>query len=338
MAYDIHNIDVFSDVTPEKFLLEIKPLEKPAVLKGLIRHWPAVSIAQTDPDDLLAYLNSLNPGLAIPHFRCAPECKGRFFYDAGYTSFAYSRETTPAADFFGQLLAEVSAPDPCGLFAGSLALDAYFPGFTTTNTLGALIPSNEPIVSIWIGNRTLTAPHYDNVENIAAVVAGRRKFTLFPIEQFANLYVGPLDYTPAGQPISLVDIRNPDYAAHPRYRAALAHAMTATLEPGDAIYIPTLWWHGVESLDPISAMVNTWWRDVPSYFGSPMNSLLQGVLALRDLPPAQRARWKVVFDALVFETDGPALGHLPQAARGLFGRLTRTTAAQIRSLLAQLPG
>jgi hypothetical protein len=188
---------------------------------------------------------------------------------------------------------------------------------------------------MWIGNQTMTAPHYDNMENIACVVAGRRKFTLFPIEQLPNLYMGPPDLTPAGQPISLVDIRAPDYARFPRYREAEAHGLVATLEPGDAIYIPTLWWHGVESLDSVNVMVNTWWRDVPSYLGSPMTALLSGLLALRDLPEAQRAAWKVVFDNLVFETNGPAFDHLPDAARGAFGPITRSSAAHLRNLLLQ---
>ena len=46
------------------------------------------------------------------------------------------------------------------------------------------------------------------------MVAGRRRFTLFPPEQVANLYIGPLDLTPAGQPVSLVDQAQPDLVRH----------------------------------------------------------------------------------------------------------------------------
>jgi len=324
-------IDQFYNVTPETFLNDIKPLERPALLKGIVSSWPCVLHGG---EALLDQLCIISSGLPIPHFSCAPIHRGRFFYEDGYTSFNYRQELAPIADFAARLRAEAANPSPTALFAGSLALSGYFPSFAQTHDLAAYIPASQFLQSIWIGNQTMTAPHYDNVENIACVVAGRRKFTLFPIDQLPNLYIGPLDLTPAGQPISLVDIRAPDYERFPRYREAQAHALTATLEPGDAIYIPTLWWHGVESLDPINVMVNTWWRDVPGYFGSPMSALLHAVLALRDLPKGQRAAWKHVFDTLVFETHGPALDHLPRAARGAFGELTRSSAAQIRDILS----
>ncbi|EGD60390.1 pass1 domain protein [Novosphingobium nitrogenifigens DSM 19370] len=326
------NVPQFTSVTPDIFLNEIKASGKPAIMKGLVSQWPSVAL---DEDALLDHLALTASSLPIPHFVCDPVHHGRFFYDEGYTSFNYRQELTPAAEFFARLRREAANPEPAALFAGSLALDGYFPGFAQSHHLDGFIPASQFLRSMWIGNRTMTAPHYDNVENIACVVAGRRKFTLFPIEQLPNLYMGPLDLTPAGQPISLVDIRAPDYERFPRYREAEAHGLVAMLEPGDAIYIPTLWWHGVESLDGVNVMVNTWWRDVPAYLGSPMSALLSGLLTLRDLPEAQRAAWKVVFDTLVFETNGPAFDHLPDAARGVAGRLTRNRAAQLRELILQ---
>jgi hypothetical protein len=80
---------------------------------------------------------------------------------------------------------------------------------STRSTLPARLPPERSaaggaraLASIWIGNRTRIAAHYDLPDNVAVVAAGHRRFTLFPPEQVRNLYVGPVDFTrrPAGQP------------------------------------------------------------------------------------------------------------------------------------------
>jgi hypothetical protein len=223
-----------------------------------------------------------------------------------------------------------SAP---ALYSGSLSLPIYLPGFSDANHVRSLITAESVRESIWIGNRTCIAAHFDNIENLACVVGGRRRFTLFPPEQISNLYVGPLDLTPAGQPVTLVDIRNPDLARFPRYAEAAAVAEVADLGPGDAVYIPALWWHNVEALEDFNVLVNYWWRDVPSYFDSPSNALLHCLLTIKGLPASQRRGWKDLFDYLIFQSDGPALEHLPPHVRGLFGDLTPANAERIRAIL-----
>ena len=84
-----------------------------------------------------------------------------------------------------------------------------------------------PLKSIWVGNKTIVPPHYDVPDNIAFVCAGTRKFTLFPPSQLKNMYVGPLEHTPAGQPISLVDIDNPDLTKFPKVEQAMAYGLRA---------------------------------------------------------------------------------------------------------------
>ena len=36
------------------------------------------------------------------------------------------------------------------------------------------------LASLWLGNRTRIAAHYDLPDNLAVVAAGRRRFTVFP--------------------------------------------------------------------------------------------------------------------------------------------------------------
>ncbi len=63
--------------------------------------------------------------------------------------------------------------------------------------------------------------------------------------------------------MSLVQLHAPDFDRFPRFREALDAAVTAELEAGDAIYIPPLWWHHVQSLEPFNLLVNYWWHALP---------------------------------------------------------------------------
>jgi len=117
-----------------------------------------------------------------------------------------------------------------------------------------------------------------NTENIACVVVADAASPCFRPSKIRNLYVGPLDLTPAGQPVSLVDIRNPDLGRFPRFAEALAAAEVAELSPGDAVYIPAYGGTNVEALEDFNVLVNYWWRDVPDFFESPSMSLLHCLL------------------------------------------------------------
>ncbi len=168
-------------------------------------------------------------------------------------------------------------------------------------------------------------------------VAGRRRFTLFPPEQIANLYPGPLEQTPAGTPVSMVDLAAPDLAAYPRFAAAWASAQEATLEPGDAVYIPYCWWHAVQSLGAVNALVNYWWSEGQQPgMGGAYDALLHAIMAIKHLPPDQREVWRTWFDFYVFEAAGDPAAHLPLAARGALGPPDPAMFAEMKQLLRQM--
>jgi len=181
-----------------------------------------------------------------------------------------------------------------------------------------------------MGNQSLVQPHVDESDNIAVVVAGKRRFTLFPPEQIENLYLGPLDVTPAGQSISLVPLQNPDLEKYPRYREALAQARVVELEPGDAIYIPSLWWHGVEALADFNLLLNFWWRTPAKGCESAEDALIHAILTISDLPFAERMAWRSFFDHYVFRPQRHPLEHLPETARGVLAQMN----PQLRKVIA----
>jgi len=118
-----------------------------------------------------------------------------------------------------------------------------------------------------------------------------------------------------------VSFKEPDFARFPKFRAALAAAQVAELGPGDAIYIPTLWWHHVESLDPLNLLVNYWWgsQSTPDP-RMPFDCLLDCLRSMKDLPPAQRQAWGALFHHYLFEAGADPADHIPEHRRGVLAR------------------
>ncbi|MGB1243843.1 MAG: cupin-like domain-containing protein, partial [Porticoccaceae bacterium] len=145
-------------------------------------------------------------------------------------------------------------------------------------------------------------------------------------DQLENLYVGPVDFTPAGQPISLVDFAEPDFERFPRFREALKSAMVVELEPGDGLLIPSMWWHHIEALESFNVLVNYWWRNSPAHMGPPLNVLQHAIMGLRDLPAEQRAVWQQLFDYYVFNPREQAFEHIPEQVRGVLNPIDEASA------------
>ncbi|MBB4657349.1 hypothetical protein GGR73_003936 [Xanthomonas sp. F14] len=305
----------------------------PLVLRGLVHDWPLAQAGATSAQAAAAYLRGFDRGEAVVAQVGPPDIGGRFFYNADMSGFNFRPERVPLGVVLETLLRDLHNPQPPAIYVGSTTLDTYLPGLRAHNPIA--LPQREPLASIWIGNRTRIAAHQDLPDNLACVVAGRRRFTLFPPQQLANLYIGPLDLTPAGQPVSLVDIAAPDLQRFPRYAQALEHALVAELEPGDALFIPSMWWHHVEALTPFNVLVNFWWRQSPAYMDSPMNALMLALLTLRDLPAEQRAIWQDVFDHYVFDADADTAAHMPESARGVLAPMDEARARSLRARLLQ---
>ncbi|RPD83848.1 cupin-like domain-containing protein [Luteimonas sp. 100069] len=323
--------DVRAEALPDALL----DGDRPVVLRGVVGHWPMVQAARAGAASAAEYLRRFLRPDAAPVVATVgpPEIQGRFFYNDDLRGFNFRREHVPLDVVLRTLLREAASAAPPSIYVASTTVDTWLPGFRSDNPIG--FGPRDPLASIWIGNRSRIAAHQDVPDNLACVVAGRRRVTLFPPGQLRNLYIGPLDLTPAGQPISLVDFAAPDLQRFPRFAEAMRHAMVAELDPGDAILIPSMWWHHMEGLADFNVLVNYWWRQSPARMDTPMNALMLALMTVRDLPPAQREIWRDVFDHYVFGADADTAGHIPEAARGLLAPLDDERARRLRSRLLQ---
>lgn len=312
----------------EEILLSNEPL----LLKNFVNDWPLVKEAKKSDSAVISYLRNFDAKKPLTAMTGDPSIKGRIFYNEDLSGFNFDYRRVSLEEIFQKLTECSKLEEPPMIYVGSTNIDNWLPGFREENdiTLG----KHQPIASLWIGNRSRVAPHYDFPTNIACSVAGKRRFTFFSPEHLDNLYVGPIDFSPAGQPISLVDLLDPDYEKFPKYRNAESDAIVADLDVGDAVLIPSMWWHHVEARNDLNVLVNYWWRTTPNFMGSPLNVLQHAIMGLRDLPDEQRGIWKSLFDYYVFNQKEENISHIPENARGALNPMDESIADKIKNVLS----
>ncbi|HUQ09330.1 MAG TPA: cupin-like domain-containing protein [Steroidobacteraceae bacterium] len=335
---DLENVRRIAEMAgcdPQSLPAEVLRSSQPVVLRGLVGHWPMARAGRASAEEAAAYLRRFvrDDAPAAVVTVGPPEIGGRFAYNRELSDFNFRRENVPLGVVLNTLLKYAAQESPPAIYVASTTLDTWLPGFRAENDLALGLP--DPLASIWIGNRTRIPAHQDLPDNLACVVAGRRRVTLFPPQQLSNLYIGPLDFTPAGQAISLVDIDAPDFERFPRFAEALAHARVAELGPGDAVFIPSMWWHHMQALEDFNVLVNYWWRQSPAWMDTPMNALMLAIMTVRDLPPDQREIWSDVFRHYVFGAGEATDAHIPPGARGVLGPFDEDQARALRARLLQ---
>lgn len=336
MARALHEtrvIDVAPDAVPFDELMEA---QRPTILRGLVGDWPLVRAGAKGPRQAMDYLLRFDGGRRVVGYTGGPEIGGRYFYNDDVTGLNFAAEQVPLAEYLDRIAEHLDDPDGPSFYIGSTDVDHYLAGLREENDLALNHPMferNPPLVSIWIGNRTTACAHYDISNNIACCMVGRRRFTLFPPEQVHNLYPGPLEPTPGGQVVSMVDMTAPDFDRYPRFREALAAAQVVELEPGDALFYPALWWHHVEAVDAFNVMINYWWNLSPAFIDTPQTTLLHALLSLRDRPDAEKRGWRELFDYYVFGPAEQAGAHLPEHARGPLAPMDEVKARRLRAMV-----
>ncbi len=310
---------------------ELSERGEPAVLRGLANHWEAVEKASESATAFAQYLSERDSGKETFAALAAPDIGGRFFYNKAFDGVNFQRTRGTITQIAHHLLQHSGNPNAPAVALQAANVRDILPKFESQNQLSIVDEKVEP--TLWMGNRAIVAPHFDIHENIAVVICGKRRFTLFPPDQISNLYLGPALSSPGGVPISTVDIRNPDLDAYPKFQHAIDHSLVAELEPGDAIYIPTLWWHAVESLSDFNALINYWWAGTNESGISPENSLWHAALSITSLTEAQRKAWKTYFNYYVFDRQDEHTNHLPNDLNDV---VTKMTEEQKRALLARL--
>ena len=213
---------------------------RPVVIRGAAADWPLVAAGQSSPKDAANHIASFDNGRPTQVMAAQPQARGRFFYTADMAGFNFERGKARISDLLNHLIGALDQPEAPAIYAGATSIADHLPGLDAANMFPLAQAIRDAVPRIWIGNATQVAAHFDVSDNFAVVGVGTRRFTLFPPAATPDLYVGPLNVTLAGQPVSMVDPLAPNFDRYPRYATAAEQADSVLLGPGDAISIPAM--------------------------------------------------------------------------------------------------
>src|SRR5262245_34369099 len=208
--HELMKIEEFSGFVAARFRDESRPRGKPAVLRGAVRSWPVVQASLQSAVGLCDYLRRFDNGHLSKTLVGDPSIHGKFFYRDDLRGLNFTAYSEPLSKALDRLRTHIDDAAPPAIAVQSVVVPECLPGFEKENALSLLGSDVSP--RIWVGNAITVVAHSDPMENLACVVAGHRRFTLFPPEQMPNLYLGPFEFTPAGTPVSMVDLDAPDLA------------------------------------------------------------------------------------------------------------------------------
>lgn len=221
--------------SPETFLAEHYAAQRPAVLTGLVDHWPARAWT---PDRLAA----------LPGGTPVEVQRGRAADPEYEINVERHRTRMPLAVFLAAL---------AGGPANDLYLTANNGGHNRTalaplwdevgDVPGILAPTTEAGRDgfLWIGPAgTVTPWHHDLTNNLLVQLFGRKAVRLVSPAETPRMLNHRHCYSLFGGDGEMAGV-----AAAERPRV-----LTVTLEPGDALFIPVGWWHHVVGLSTTIGM------------------------------------------------------------------------------------
>ncbi|XP_058115908.1 bifunctional peptidase and arginyl-hydroxylase JMJD5 isoform X2 [Anopheles coustani] len=239
---------------PDVSILECPSLEvfgkqcydpkQPAIIRGIIKDWPAMELWH-DPGYLLS----------IAGERTVPIELG-----SQYSNDDWSQKLMKFGEFVEQNIC-TNSPSPLdGNRTAYLAQHDLFdqvPALRRDITVPDYIGRTDanPRIKAWLGPKGTVSPlHTDPCHNLLCQVFGSKTIILARPEDTDNLY--PHEHFILSN-TSQVDARHPDYERFPLVRQVRFHRLT--LHRGEVLYIPPKWWHYVESLSP-SFSVSFWFE------------------------------------------------------------------------------
>lgn len=253
MELDLQNIPRRRDLSKEDFLREYFVPKHPVIIEDLTEDWPAkekwnfeyfrekagdVVVPVYDGKPATGRQNSHGPAMRIP-----------------FKEYIDILEKGPSdlRMFFFNLLQ--NCPD--------LVDDFQYPD------LGVKFFKKLPVLFVG-GEGSKVVMHYDMdlANNFHFNFVGEKKVILYPPDQSGYLYKVPYSIVS----MEIIDMDNPDFEKYPAL--AKAKGYEARLKHGDALYIPSHWWHFIKYETPSLSLTLRSLPKSPKQIAEVLNNLL----------------------------------------------------------------
>ncbi|XP_072835294.2 tRNA wybutosine-synthesizing protein 5 isoform X1 [Pogona vitticeps] len=289
----------YGGVTRERFLQDIYPRRKPAVLKGIdlgpcMTKWTVDYLSQvtgnkevkvhvsTVPQMDFLKKNFVYRTLPFDVFvRRAAEAKhAEFFISEDEKYYLRSLGEDPRKD-----IADLRKQFP--LLADDIRIPEYFKKEQLFSTVFRISSAG---LQLWT--------HYDVMDNFLIQVTGKKRVVLYSPRDVPYLYL-------SGTKSEVLDVDMPDLKKYPLFIRARRYE--CQLEAGDVLFIPALWFHSVIS-EEFGVGVNVFWKHLPSDSYDKTDTY-----GNKDLAAASRA-------VQILDRALKTLEELPEEYRDFYGR------------------
>ncbi|XP_029195651.2 bifunctional peptidase and (3S)-lysyl hydroxylase JMJD7-like [Acropora millepora] len=280
----------------EKFIEEYYFRSKPVVITGALKHWPAVT--KWTSKFLTERFGSKKVRVAFAPNGEYEGCEKASNFD-NFKEFKFPEEVKSQLPFLDLVVVRPAFLEvPFSTFMEMLqsSNNTDISAYLEYSSIPSLLPELEldiremPFIygelkrrhlNIWLSNgNTLGKLHYDPFDNFLCQISGRKELFLYEPHQNSRLYEAhiqeaSLAYNPVTKKfwrkellestsmvMSPVDILKPDYNRFPKFKEA--QALNCTINEGDVLFMPSFWWHEVQSYpsenEPRNLAVNFWYE------------------------------------------------------------------------------
>lgn len=235
------SVPIIGNPEPRTFFEDFYAANRPAVLKGLVDHWPALELWDLD------YLDA-KVGSALVQIQTGRDSGHSELDKAAMASTSLMRDITArirrtesSNDFY------VTAYDSDANRA------ALSPLYEDLGPISILVADSDRPGFFWLGPKgTLTPFHHDLTNNLLVQIMGRKKVRLVPSWE-------------VGRMKNHLHCYSEREVADWERGNDLPPILDVTIGPGDALFLPVGWWHHVEALDASISMSFTSF-DAPNDF------------------------------------------------------------------------